>query len=91
MGQAKRRTTKIRHKTVGGGIFCCFENFDKCRPEVADDVISSVPVDSIGMDVLVKFALILHKTGAYLFDSLLVDPVLRTYTRYSTNIIIIIY
>ena len=41
----KRRTAKIRPKAVGGGIFGRFSNFDQCRPEVADDVISSVAVD----------------------------------------------
>ena len=45
----------MRPKAVGVGIFCCFSNFDKCRLEVAYDVISSVPVGSVGMDVLVKF------------------------------------
>ena len=46
VGQAKRRTTKIRHKAVGGGIFdCFFSNFEKCRPEVADVVVSGVAVE----------------------------------------------
>ena len=54
-GQAKRRTTKIRPKPLEGSIFGCFWNFDKCRPEVADDVISSIPVEPVGMDVLVEF------------------------------------
>ena len=30
-------------------------NFDKCRPEVADDVISGVPMESVGTDDQVKF------------------------------------
>ena len=34
---------EIRHKAVGGGIFCRFSNFDECRPELArGDVISDV-------------------------------------------------
>ena len=37
VGQAKRRTTKIRHKAVGGSIFGQFSNFDKFRSEVACD------------------------------------------------------
>ena len=46
MGQAKRRTTEIPSKAVGGGIFrCFFSKFDKCRPEVVDEFISSVAVD----------------------------------------------
>ena len=40
MGQAKRRPTKIRPKAVGCGISTVFSNFEKYRPEVADDVIS---------------------------------------------------
>ena len=41
VGQAKRRATKIRHIAVGGGIDDRFiSNFEKCRPEVTDDVIS---------------------------------------------------
>ena len=51
MGQAKYRATKIRFKAVGGGIFGRFTNFDKCRSEVAGDVISGVAVDSVWMSV----------------------------------------
>ena len=40
MGQAKRRATQIRPKAVGGGIFGRSSNFDKCRLELAGDVIS---------------------------------------------------
>ena len=29
--------------------------FDKCRPEVADDLLYSVAIDSVGMDVRVTF------------------------------------
>ena len=32
-------------KAIGGGIFGGFSNFEKCRPEVADDVVSDVAVD----------------------------------------------
>ena len=32
-----------------------FSNFDKCRPEAADDVLSIRAVDNAGMDALVKF------------------------------------
>ena len=31
-------------------------NFHKCRPEVADDVISSAAIDLVGVDVRVKFS-----------------------------------
>ena len=55
MGQAKGRTTKIRPKVVGGGIFCRFSNFDNWRSEVAGDVISGVTVDSVGMDIRATF------------------------------------
>ena len=55
MGQVKRTTAKIRLKAVGSGIFGCFPNFDKCRLEVAGDVIFGVTVDFIGMDVRATF------------------------------------
>ena len=32
-----------------------FSNLDKCRPQVAGDVISGVVLDLVGMDVSVKF------------------------------------
>ena len=31
-----------------------FSNFEKCRPDVADDIISGVAVEQVGMDVRVK-------------------------------------
>ena len=37
VGQAKRCTTKIRPKDVGGGIFGRFANFDNCQSEAAGD------------------------------------------------------
>ena len=52
--QAKRSTTKIRPKAVGGGISAVFSNFDKCRSE-ADDVIYSVAVDYVSTDVRAIF------------------------------------
>ena len=56
LGQAKCHNTKIRPKAVRGGIFGrFFSNSDKCRPEVAGDVISGVVVDQAGKDFLVKF------------------------------------
>ena len=42
---AKRRALKIRPKAAKSGIFGRFANIDKCRSEVAGDVISSVSVD----------------------------------------------
>ena len=45
VGQAKRRTTKIRLKATGEGILAVFSNCEKCRPEVADYAISGVAVD----------------------------------------------
>ena len=35
-----------------------FSNFEKCRPEVVDDVISDVAVDQVGMDVRVKLVIL---------------------------------
>ena len=51
MGQAKRRATNIQPKAVGSDIFGYFPNFDKCRSEVAGDVMSGVAVDHVGVDV----------------------------------------
>ena len=55
VGQEKRRNTKLRLKAVGSGIFDCFSNFDKCRPEVAGDIISDVAVDYVHMDIHATF------------------------------------
>ena len=55
MRQAKRRATKIRPKAIGSGIFGRFPNFDKCRSEVAGDVMSGVAVHYVGMDVRSTF------------------------------------
>ena len=38
-------TTKIPSKAVGGGIFHCFSNFNKCQPKEAVDDISGVAED----------------------------------------------
>ena len=46
---------EIRPKAVGGSIFGRFLNFDKCRPEVASDVISGVALFYVGMGVRAKF------------------------------------
>ena len=44
---------EIPPEAVRGGIFYCFPyNF---RPEVDNDVISSLAVDNVGMDVCLKF------------------------------------
>ena len=42
-------------KALGGGIFGRFLNIDKCRSEVAGDVISHVALDYFGMDVRATF------------------------------------
>ena len=55
MKQAKRRATNIRPNAVAGGIFGRFVNFDKCRSEVAGDVISGLAVDYVGTDVRATF------------------------------------
>ena len=52
-GEGKTPPTKIRPKVVGSGIFCRFQNFDKCRSEAAGDAISGLYVDYVGMDVCV--------------------------------------
>ena len=55
MGLTKWRATKIRPKVVKGDIFYRFFNFDKCRLEVAGDIVSSAAVDEVGLDFGVKF------------------------------------
>ena len=45
MKQAQRRDTKILPRAVGGGIFDRFSNFEKCRPEAADEDIFGVAGD----------------------------------------------
>ena len=55
MELVKRRATEIRHKAIESGNFDRFPNFDKCRSEVAGDVISGVAVDYVGMDVRAAF------------------------------------
>ena len=39
------------NKAVRCGIFGCFSNLDKSRPEAAGDVISGTVLDYVGMDV----------------------------------------
>ena len=53
--QAKRCATKIRPKAVGSRIFGCFPNFDKCRSEVAGDVMFDVAVLYVSVDVRSTF------------------------------------
>ena len=43
---------EIRPKAVG--LFDCFSNFDKCRPEVACDIIPSVAIGFVGSDIRAK-------------------------------------
>ena len=45
---------EIRPKAVGGGIFGRFSNFDKCRLEVAGDVIPGEVVEYVSTDVVAK-------------------------------------
>ena len=49
------RQTRIRPKAVGGSFSAVSSKFEKCRLEVADDVISGLAVDQVSMDVHVKF------------------------------------
>ena len=55
MAKAKRRTTKIQPKAVGGGIVGRYSNFDKCLSQSAGDFISSVAVEEVGTDVRATF------------------------------------
>ena len=40
-----------------------FSNFEKCRPEVADDVISGVATEQVGVDLHVKFGDSIFNSG----------------------------
>ena len=56
MGQAKHRTTTIRHESVEDSILEHFlSNFDKRPQEVADDIMFGVAEEWFGMDGCVKF------------------------------------
>ena len=46
--QEKRHATKSRPKAIKGGSVSRFSNFGKCRPEVADELLSGVAVDLSG-------------------------------------------
>ena len=59
-----------------------FLELSKSRPEVADDVMFIVLVDSVGMDVLVKFGGFTLNRGL-IIRLVLVGPVFCTYTQYS--------
>ena len=45
---------KFNPKPSDVAFFDRFSNFDTCRPEVADDIISGVAEDLVGIDVRVK-------------------------------------
>ena len=73
---------EIRPKAVRGGIFSCFSNFDKCRPEVvAGDVISGVSVDSVGTDDHANLGDYRLNSGWILRLSPK-GPILRTFMQY---------
>ena len=54
-GNGKTKRHKIRPKAIGSGTFGRFPNFDKCRSEVAGDVIPGGTVDYFGIDVRATF------------------------------------
>ena len=53
---AKRHAAKIRLKAFGGGILGRFSKFQIYRPEIADDVITGVAVEQVGMGLRGKVA-----------------------------------
>ena len=55
MGQTKRRATKIRPKPQEVSFLAIFSNFKKCQLEVANDVISGLAAELVGLGALVKF------------------------------------
>ena len=74
MGQANRSASRIQPKAVNCGIIG-----DKCRPEVAGDVMSGV--DQVGVDVHVKFGDSLLNSGR-LIHLCLATPVLHNFVQY---------
>ena len=54
-GRINATPLKFYRKPSEAAFSTVSSNFDKCRPEVADDVISSEAVDYVGMDVCEKF------------------------------------
>ena len=52
VGQAKRH---IRPKVVWAAVSTIFSNCDIYRPEVADDVVTGMAVEQVGLDVRGKF------------------------------------
>ena len=55
VGQAKRRATKIRPKAIESTILGPFPNFDKCRSEIAGNIMSGVAVQYVGEGVRSTF------------------------------------
>ena len=77
-GLAKRHATKIRPKAIGGNISDCFLELDKCRPEVAGDVVSDAAVHLVSMDNHVKCCDSMLNSGQIIW---LAGPLLRTFVR----------
>ena len=80
VGQAKCRASKIRPNAVEGWFFGRFSNFDKCRPEVADDVIFGVAETMVDINLHVKFGGSMLKSGRII--RLLSAPALRNFAQY---------
>ena len=57
IGRARQNAVpqKFDPKPSEVALLAVFPNFDKCRPEVAGDVVSGVAVDWVGLDVCVRF------------------------------------
>ena len=52
---AKTFLEKLDQKPSEVAFSAVFSNFDKCRPEVAGDVVSGAVIDPVGLDVPAKF------------------------------------
>ena len=55
VGQEKHLATKIRSTAAGIGIFGRFSNFDKCRSEVARDVMAALAAPCVSMNIRSTF------------------------------------
>ena len=58
IGRAKQNAAplKLKPKPSEVAFSVIFQTFHKCRPEVAGNVISSVAIDYVGVDVRAKFS-----------------------------------
>ena len=62
-GKQNGAPLKFNPKPYEAALLGVFLNFEKYRPEVADDATSSLAADQVGMDACVKFGDFMSNTG----------------------------